>query len=130
MLTEENMMGYKIPNRKLVIELADYEGAEVTCRLDVKMKTFFSLQDLASDNASIISAYTTFGNEILESWNFENENGEPIPADADGMLDIPPAIAIALMNAWTEQVSSGKMTSSTESQSGDTLGTKQASPAS
>jgi len=123
-------MGYKIPNRKLVIELADYEGAEVTCRLDVKMKTFFSLQDLASDNASIISAYTTFGNEILESWNFENENGEPIPADADGMLDIPPAIAIALMNAWTEQVSSGKMTSSTESQSGDTLGTKQASPAS
>jgi len=124
------MMGYKIPNRKLVIELADYEGAEVTCRLDVKMKTFFSLQDLASDNASIISAYTTFGNEILESWNFENENGEPIPADADGMLDIPPAIAIALMNAWTEQVSSGGMMSSTESQNGDTLGTKQASPAS
>jgi hypothetical protein len=124
------MMGYKIPNRKLVIELADYEGAEVTCKLDVKMKTFFDLQDLTSDNASIISAYTTFGNEILESWNFENESGESIPADATGMLDIPPAIAIALMNAWTEQVSSGGMMSSTKSQSGDTLGTKQASPAS
>ena len=124
------MMGYKIPNRKLVIELADYEGAEVTCLLDVKMKTFFGLQDLASDNKSIESAYTTFGNEILESWNLETADGKAIPATAEGMMEIPPAIAIALMSAWTEQVSSGGITSSTKSQSGDTLGTKQASPAS
>jgi hypothetical protein len=123
-------MGFKIPNRKLVIELADYEGAEVTCKLDVKMKTFFSLQDLASDNDSIESAYTVFGDQILESWNFENENGEEIPATAKGMLEIPPSIAIALMSAWTQEVSSGGMTSSTESPSGDTLGSKATSPAS
>ena len=120
-------MGYKIPNRKLVIELADFEGAEVTCLLDVKMKTFFSLQDLASDNKSIESAYTTFGNEILDSWNLETAEGKAIPATADGMLSIPPALAIALMSAWTEQVSSGGLVSSTELPSGDTLGTKQAS---
>ncbi len=124
------MMGYKIPNRKLVIELADYEGAEVTCLLDVKMKTFFGLQDLASDNESIESAYTTFGNEILESWNLETADGTAIPATADGMMEIPPAIAIALMNAWTEQVSSGGLVSSATSQNGSTSGTKQASPAS
>ena len=88
-------MGFKIPNRKLVIELADFEGAEVTCLLDVKMKTFFSLQDLASDNKSIESAYTTFGNEILDSWNLETAEGKAIPATADGMLSIPPALAIA-----------------------------------
>ena len=123
-------MGFKIPNRKLVIELADYEGAEITCLLDVKMKTFFSLQDLASDNDSIESAYTVFGDQILESWNFENQNGEEIPATADGMMEIPPSIAIALMSAWTQEVSSGGMTSSTESQNGATLGTKQVSPAS
>jgi hypothetical protein len=120
-------MGFKIPNRKLVIELADFEGAEVTCLLDVQMKTFFSLQDLASDNKSIESAYTTFGNEILESWNLETAEGKAIPATADGMLSIPPALAIALMSAWTEQVSSGGLVSSTELPSGDTLGTKQAS---
>jgi len=120
-------MGFKIPNRKLVIELADYEGAEATCRLDVKMKTFFSLQDLASDNASLESAYKTFGEEILESWNFENDSGKAIPATGEGMMEIPPAIAITLMNSWTEQISSGKMTSSTESPSGNTLGTEQAS---
>lgn len=120
-------MGFKIPNRKLVIELADFEGAEVTCLLDVKMKTFFSLQDLASDNKSIESAYTTFGNEILDSWNLETAEGKAIPATADGMLSIPPALAIALMSAWTEQVSSGGLVSSTELPSGDTLGTKQAS---
>ena len=120
-------MGFKIPNRKLVIELADFEGAEVTCLLDVQMKTFFSLQDLASDNKSIESAYTTFGNEILDSWNLETAEGKAIPATADGMLSIPPALAIALMSAWTEQVSSGGLVSSTELPSGDTLGTKQAS---
>ena len=120
-------MGFKIPNRKLVIELADFEGAEVTCLLDVKMKTFFSLKDLASDNKSIESAYTTFGNEILDSWNLETAEGKAIPATADGMLSIPPALAIALMSAWTEQVSSGGLVSSTELPSGDTLGTKQAS---
>ena len=94
------------------------------------MKTFFSLQDLASDNKSIESAYTTFGNEILDSWNLETAEGKAIPATADGMLSIPPALAIALMSAWTEQVSSGGLVSSTELPSGDTLGTKQASPAS
>ena len=120
-------MGFKIPNRKLVIELADFEGAEVTCLLDVKMKTFFSLQDLASDNKSIESAYTTFGNEILDSWNLETAEGKAIPATADGMLSIPPALAIALMSAWTEQVSSGGLVSSTELPSGDTLGTNPAS---
>ena len=81
-------MGYKIPNRKLVIELSDYQGAEIKCLLDVKMKTFFSLQDLASDNDSIESAYTVFGNEILESWNLETADGTAIPANAEGMLEI------------------------------------------
>ena len=123
-------MGYKIPNRKLVIELADYEGAEVTCKLDVKMKTFFDLQDLTSDNTSIVSAYTIFGDQILESWNLETAEGQKIPPTSDGMMEIPPAIAIALMNAWTEQVSSGGMKSSTESQNGDMLGAKQTSPTS
>jgi hypothetical protein len=123
-------MGFKIPNRKLIIELADYDGAEITCLLDVKMKTFFSLQDLASDNESIESAYTTFGNEILESWNLETASGEGIPANSEGMMSIPPSIAIAIMNAWIEQVSSGGLVSSATSQSGSTSGTKQASPAS
>ena len=104
-------MGFKIPNRKLIIELSDYEGAEATCRLDVKMKTFFRLQDLASSTegtAGIEKSYKMFGEEILESWNFEDDNGKVIPATSEGMMEIPPSLSIALMSAWIDQIQMGK----------------------
>ena len=109
-------MGWKLPNRKLVMELEDFEGAEVTCKLDIKMKTFFELQELANAESTetIMKAYGIFGDEILLKWNFEQEDGTPIPATGEGMQELPPQLSIALLTNWVEAISKGKALSASK----------------
>ena len=43
-----------------------------------------------------------FGDQILESWNLEDENGDVLSADAAGFLTIPPTLGTAILTAWSE----------------------------
>jgi hypothetical protein len=106
-------MGFKLPNRVLTMELEEYEGSEVKCRLDIKMKTFFELQELANAESTetIMKAYEIFGDEILIEWNFEQEDGTPLPANGKGMHELSPQISMSLLSNWVQQISKGKESS-------------------
>ena len=99
-------MGFEIPRRTARIILEDdYEGAEITCALDVDMGTYFHFQGLieSEDAAHLEKAFREFGDRILIEWNLE-EDGEPLPATAEGVMQLPPALALAILGKWSEAV--------------------------
>ena len=116
------MTKWIVPQRELTIDLTgDFEGARLVCKLDVSIQTFLDLQSLSTDEKTIIESYKKFGDEILLSWNFTNSEGAVLPATGQGMLDLPPAVAIGILGAWTKEASGNPIDSSNELQNGSTL---------
>ena len=99
---------YVIQRRRAVLVFAqpEYEGIRIEARLDVDLRTFLDLQQLAgaSDNnpEGLRAAFTMFGDQILDSWNLQDEDGTVLPADATGFLSLPPALGTAILGAWSE----------------------------
>src|SRR3989304_138319 len=95
---------FSIPRKGCVLVLTgEYEGAEARCRLDVGMGTYLSFQRLtdAQEPAKLEEACRCFGDDVLIEWNLE-EDGQAIPASGNGFLMIPPALAVAMIRAWSE----------------------------
>jgi hypothetical protein len=102
---------YIIQRRRviLVFEEPEYSGIHIEARLDVDLRTFLDLQSLAGASESnaddLRAAFQMFGDEILSSWNLEDEDGRVLPADATGFLSLPPTLATKVLGAWTEAAS-------------------------
>lgn len=90
----------------LVFKQPEYEGIHIEARLDVDLRTFLDLQTLAgSGDASandLREAFSMFGDQILESWNLEDEDGTPLSADSVGFLTLPPSLGTAILTAWSD----------------------------
>ena len=90
----------------LVFKQDEYEGIHIEARLDVDLRTFLDLQLLAGSgdtNASDLKdAFTMFGDQILESWNIQDEDGTLLTPDAQGFLTLPPSLSTAILTAWSE----------------------------
>ena len=99
---------FVIQRRRAILVFAqpEYEGIRIEARLDVDLRTFLDLQQLAgaSDNnpEDLRAAFTLFGNEILDAWNLQHEDGRVLPADAAGFLALPPTLGTAILGAWSE----------------------------
>lgn len=105
----QNINGVKpfvIQRRRAILQFSDpdYEGLHVETRLDVDLKTFLDLQMLAgnADPEHLRAAFCMFGDEILENWNLEDEDGRVLTANAEGFLALPPSLGTAILGAWTE----------------------------
>ena len=99
---------YVIQRRRavLVFDEPEYSGVHIEARLDVDLRTFLDLQSLAgaadSNPDDLRAAFQMFGDEILSSWNLQDEDGSVLSADAAGFLSLPPALATKVLGAWTE----------------------------
>ena len=99
---------FTLQRRRAVLVFAseEYEGLHIEARLDVDLRTFLDLQILAGtgdNNATDLKdAFTMFGNEILESWNLQDEDGTPLSPDSVGFLTLPPALGTAILSAWSD----------------------------
>ena len=111
---------FVIQRRRAILVFAqpEYEGIRIEARLDVDLRTFLDLQQLAgaSDNnpEGLRSAFQMFGDEILESWNLQDEDGTVLPPNAAGFLSLPPTLGTAILGAWTAAATtSGEVSAST-----------------
>ena len=97
--------GVEIPNKIAVIDFVgtDYEGGEARAKLNVNLAYFSEIQKATSENDSIRMA-ELFGDLALISWNFETDEGEPIPATAEGMKQIPVELVNLLVGTWAEKL--------------------------
>ena len=94
--------GFRIQKRtaRLVFS-GDYEGAEVVVRLDVPVSVFIQIQDMVS-NDDQFRVFEVFGDKVLEEWNIENDDGNPVPSTAEGMQNVPLEFANIIIEKWGE----------------------------
>lgn len=102
----------------LVFDTEEYEGLHIEARLDVDLRTFLDLQILTgsgeNDANDLKNAFTMFGDEILESWNLQDEDGTPLSADSVGFLTLPPSLGTAILGAWSNAATAAGEASSSE----------------
>ncbi len=98
--------GFRLPERTALInfEGTDYDGAEIQLRLSVSFAQFIALRESAQGEDQEGMA-RLFGQNVLMDWNLEDDAGQPIPANGEGMLEIPLSLAMLLVQHWVEAVS-------------------------
>ena len=97
--------GFRIPEKTALItfEDTDYDGAEIQLRLSVSFAQFIALREAAQGEDQEGMA-RLFGENVLMEWNLEDDAGQPIPANGDGMLAIPLELTNLVVQHWVEAV--------------------------
>lgn len=107
--------GYRQPTvvKTLTFDGTEYEGAEVMVRSRLSLGLYIKLSDLANSDAGASSVYALFGDKILSAWNLvydgsdgDHEDGDPIPATGEGILDVQPDLAALILTKWREAIES------------------------
>lgn len=90
-------MGFKLPRRTAVLtfEGGDFAGAEVRVRLDLSIAEFIGLNDRL--NAGDFGECPVILARLLESWNLERDDGSPLPAEAEGVGELPLAFVVEIL---------------------------------
>jgi len=111
---------FTIQRRRAILAFnqEDYAGLHIETRLDVDLRTFLDLQVLAGSEGAkandLREAFSMFGDQILESWNLQDEDGTPLSADAAGFLTLPPSLGTAILTAWSDAASTSGEASASE----------------
>lgn len=95
-------MGYKLPERTVLVKFegSDYEGAEVRLSLKVKMGMYLEVQKLRESGDA--NGLFQFIGSIVKDWNLEDDDG-PLPPSYEGVLRLDDAGFInTLVEAWTK----------------------------
>jgi hypothetical protein len=108
-------VGYKRPKKTytLIFDDPEMEGLEVKTR-STSMGEYFHITKLLiklqenpevvpEDLENIEDMFSRFA-KVLVSWNLEDEEGMPIPATAQSLLDQDIDFAFKIINAWTDAV--------------------------
>ncbi len=82
-----------------------YAGAIVSVRESIPIGLYFRFSDLMREEPE--AAFRLFGQRVLISWNLiyndaadEDKVGKPIPATADGILDVEEEFLTVLFRLW------------------------------
>jgi hypothetical protein len=101
---------FKLKRKTQKLELTgDYEGGEVVVVSSAPMSFLFQLVNMdgvgVKEQEELVRR---FGNEIVVSWNFVDENDEDVPANGDGAVGLTSDLFSAIVSAWTESVGGDK----------------------
>lgn len=100
-------MGYqpKSPQYHLVFADGQHEGLDVTMK-SLPLGEFFTLQDLrvrAADDPDAARKVISAMADLIVSWNVE-DNGEPVPPTAEGLMKFDMSFLLDIIRAWVEAV--------------------------
>lgn len=95
---------FKLPKKtaRLVFD-GDYQGLEVTVRLNVPIRTYLAIQDM-SDKNKLLDILQEFARIALVGWNVLDEKDEPVPATVEGLLSIEPGMVTRIVAEWSAAV--------------------------
>jgi hypothetical protein len=100
------MTGFRPKRAPLKLDFSgtEHAGLEITIR-SVPMSV---IQDIgtavASGDATAFRHIAATFAYALESWNVEDDDGHPVPADMDGLMSQDPRFVTAVITAWTEAI--------------------------
>jgi len=102
---------YKLSKSKrfanISFEGTDFDGLEVRCSLDLPFRTALEIQKLAAsdDDADTVKSNTIWCDQVLESWNLTDDEGNDIPANSESALAVAPTrLLSALVSKWSQLV--------------------------
>lgn len=104
--------GYELAERLATLVLDDgaYAGAEVEVNLSVGMGVYLSMMRAGADGADAASqteqTMQAFAAHGLRGWNLLR-NGEPVPADYEGLLSVTPDLVAEIIAAWVSAIGGG-----------------------
>lgn len=106
-------MGYsRARTVKLTWADGEFAGLEIRAKR-VSLETFFDLAPLIDghldvfnpdDRVKLRGLFREFG-KVLISWNFEDEDGKPIPCTADEFVRQDPAMVREVLEQWAAAIS-------------------------
>lgn len=101
------MMGYRPPTtgQKLDFTGTPYEGLEVTVDsapigVVLGITEMFAAARKPGDTPGAVRDLLAKFAAVLESWNVEDRNGEPVPPTVEGLLAQDTAFVMAVIEAW------------------------------
>lgn len=105
-------MSFRPPERYAqVIGEDEFEGFEARVMISpVPLAYTLRLRESGEGPAELRVLAEEFGDRFLESWNVVDENGEPVPADAAGVLTQPEALLAVLITEWGKALRSPPLT--------------------
>lgn len=118
-MTEKRIRAVSKKTVAVEITEGDYAGARATCAGDLSLGAYFAFTKggaAAEEGGHILER---FGREILLDWNIDDKDGNPLPANEEGLLAIPLELASALLKGWNEAMSG--VPSPLDDESGDGL---------
>lgn len=71
-----------------------FAGAEATMLLNPGLGLVAALQTTTGLCAHL--------HELVQTWNLEDRDGQPLPVSPEGVAQLEPALSAALMTAWGE----------------------------
>lgn len=100
----EGVEPFKVPRRTALLELdiPGWEGAAIRCYFDIPMGSFFDFERMTDtdDMSKLEAGIRRFADDFILEWNLTDDDGQPLTADADGIMYIPLAIAAKMLQAW------------------------------
>jgi hypothetical protein len=98
--------GFRPPSAPFKLDFAgtEYAGLEITVR-PVPMSVMLDIgaASVSNDLAAFRHVAATLG-YALESWNVEDADSHPVPADMDGLLSQDPRFVTVVIQAWIAAV--------------------------
>lgn len=97
-------MGFRPKRQPLKLDFSgtEYEGLEVAVRpMPMSVMLDIAAAAATSDLSGSQHLTTTLGH-ALESWNVEDDDGQPVPADFDGLMSQDSRLVAAVIKAWVE----------------------------
>ncbi len=103
-------MGFRLPKRKaatLTFDGTEWEGAEVRVLLSAPLEIILLVEEGGSrDGVTSSDVFEAVMEEIVISWNLEDDEGNPIPATLEGMGKVPQEFFGLLMRGYTQNLMS------------------------
>lgn len=115
-------MGFRLSKKtaRIKFEGTDYDGAEVVVNLSLSIEQMFRIQDLLS-GGDVIEGFRDFGDIVLVSWNLEDDDGNPIPANGEGYVSMRDRnFHGVVMERWVEAINGVPVPLESPSPSGST----------
>lgn len=112
--------GFRVPARtaRLVFKDELYAGAEVVVKLSVPLGVSLNMNERSGeqDPKYVMEMLAEHG---LESWNLQDDRGEPLPLTVEGLSVLPTEFVLIVLDQWTTQIGEVPVPLAVRSKSGD-----------
>lgn len=98
-----------------------YEGAEIRVRLNVPLETWFRVQAFLEEAKTDAEKAIGLLAELLVSWNLQDEQGNDLPANREGIGQMYPDLLLLTLVQWYQAASEPSGPLASASVNGSTL---------